>query len=132
MTPAHLLTVQDVLRQALPIGTRIVAGREGLSRTVAWPSVLQTRAPAFPDLEGRELALLSLDALHLVSDKLTLVGLITELADAEVAAIGVIGPIDDHSADVADARGIPLLSMPVTAVLRQVERDVARALVDSA
>lgn len=132
MTPARLLTVQDVLRQALPIGTRIIAGREGLGRPVAWPSVLQTRAPAFPDLEGRELALLSLDALHLVSDKLTLVSLVTELADADVAAIGVIGTIDDHSADVADARGIPLLSIPTTAVLRQVERDVARALVDSA
>src|SRR5579859_3162213 len=95
MTPAHTLTVQDVLRRALPIGTRIVAGREGLNRPVAWPSVLQTRAPAFPDLEGRELALLSLDALHLVSDKLTLTDLITELAGADVAAIGVIGSIDE-------------------------------------
>ncbi|MHB8625152.1 MAG: PucR family transcriptional regulator [Aggregatilineales bacterium] len=130
MTPAHSLTVQDVLRLTLPIGTRIVAGREGLNRPVAWPSVLQTRPPAFPDLEGRELALLSLDALHLVSDKLTLADLVAELADADVAGIGVIGAIDDRAADIADIHAIPLLNLPINAVLRQIERDVVRALAD--
>lgn len=122
-------SVRDLLREALPIGTRVIAGQNALDRPVTWTSVLHTRAPAFTSLEGNELALLSIDALHLLSDKLTLADLIAELAGVDVAAIGVLGTIDSRARLIADDRQIPLLSLPAGSSLRQVERDVVKALV---
>src|SRR5579859_5185031 len=122
MSTSRHQTVRDLLRSALPMGTRVIAGHKGLNRVVTWTSVLQTRPPAFPDLEGRELALLSIDALHLLSDKLTLAELITDLAESDVAAVGVVGPIDAHAEEAADARAIPLMSLPSGTPLRQIER----------
>jgi PucR family transcriptional regulator, purine catabolism regulatory protein len=122
-------TIRDLLRNALPMGTRIVAGHKGLNRTVTWTSVLHTRPPAFPSLEGRELALLSIDALHLLNDKLTLSDIVNDLAQMEVAAIGVLGGIDAHARTAADEAGIPLLALPVGSSLRHVERDIVKVLV---
>jgi purine catabolism regulator len=122
-------TVRDLLRSALPMGTRIVAGQNGLSHVVTWTSVLHTRPPAFPSLEGRELALLSLEALHLLNEKLTLAELINDLAGMEVAAIGVVGNIDYNARAIADDLNIPLLNLPGGTSLRHVERDIVKVLV---
>ncbi len=122
-------TVRDLLRSALPMGTRIVAGHKGLNRIVTWTSVLHTRPPAFPSLEGRELALLSIDALHLLNDKLTLTDIINDLAQMEVSAIGVVGVVDARACAAADEHGIPLLNLPIGTSLRHVERDVVKVLV---
>src|SRR5436190_14788012 len=103
-------TVRDLLRSALPMGTRVVSGQKGLERVVTWTSVLHTRPPAFPSLEGHELALLSIDALHLLNDKLTLAEIINELAGVEVAAIGVVGSIDSKACAAAESHMIPLLN----------------------
>ncbi|MBX3065841.1 MAG: helix-turn-helix domain-containing protein [Anaerolineae bacterium] len=129
MTAQRTQTVRDLLRSALPMGTRIVAGGKGLNRIVTWTSVLHTRPPAFPSLEGRELALLSIDALHLLSDKLTLADIINDLAQVDVAAVGVIGSIDNRARLAAEENAIPLLNLPQGTSLRQVERDVVKVLV---
>ncbi len=122
-------TIRDLLRSALPMGTRIVAGQKGLSRVVTWTSVLHTRPPAFPTLEGHELALLSIDALHLLNDKLTLADIVNDLAQMEVAAIGVVGNIDARARAAAEEHTIPLLNLPPGTSLRHVERDVVKVLV---
>ncbi len=127
-TPRHQ-TVRDLLRTVLPMGTHVAAGQKGLDRLVTWTSVLHTRPPAFPSLEGRELALLSIDALHLLNDKLTLADIINDLAEVEVAAIGVVGAIDSKACAAAEAHMIPLLNLPVGASLRHIERDIVKALV---
>lgn len=121
-------TVHDLLRSALPMGTRVVAGHKGLNRSVTWTSVLHTRPPAFPSLEGHELALLSLDALHLLNDKLTLADIVNDLAEMEVAAIGVVGAVDSRARAAAEAHLIPLLNLPTGISLRHVERDVVKLL----
>jgi PucR family transcriptional regulator, purine catabolism regulatory protein len=122
-------TVRDLLRSALPMGTRVIAGQKGLNRIVTWTSVLHTRPPAFPSLEGRELALLSLDALHLLNDKLTLADIVNDLAQMEVSAIGVVGAVDARACAAAEEHVIPLLNLPMGTSLRHVERDVVKALV---
>lgn len=129
MTSQRNQTVRDLLRTALPMGTRVIAGQKGLERAVTWTSVLHTRPPAFPSLEGQDLALLSIDAMHLLNDKLTLSDLVEDLAGMEVAAVGVIGNIDARARAVAQERGIPLLSLPMGCSLRQIERDVIKVLV---
>jgi purine catabolism regulator len=120
--------VRDLLRLALPAGTAIVAGNQGAQRPVTWVHVLNTRPPAFPDLRGGEMTLLSLDAMRLLSDKLTLVGLIRDLAAMEVSAIGVLGEIGRPAQDAANELSVPLLRLPDTAQLRNVERDVVQVL----
>ncbi len=129
MTSLRQQTVRDLLRGALPIGTHITAGHQGLGRVVTWTSVLHTRPPAFPSLEGRELALLSIDALHLLNDKLTLADIVHDLAQMEVAAIGVVGTVDARARVAADECHLPLLNLPPGSSLRQVERDVVKVLV---
>ena len=47
------LTLHDLLRLALPVGTMIVAGQQGAHRPITWVHVLNTRPPAFPHLRGR-------------------------------------------------------------------------------
>jgi PucR family transcriptional regulator, purine catabolism regulatory protein len=121
-------TIHDLLRQALPVGTLLVAGQQALHRPIRWISVLNTRPPAFSDLRGRELALLAVDAMRLLSDKLTLVGLIRELADADVTAIGVQGEITPAARAAADELGIALLWLPDTAALRDIEHQLAQVL----
>jgi PucR family transcriptional regulator, purine catabolism regulatory protein len=128
MASQRTLTVRDLMRTALPIGTRVVAGANGLGRTVSWTSVLHTRPPAFPSLESHELALLSLDALHLLNDKLTLAELISQLVGMEVSAIGVLGNIDGRARAAAESHNLPLLNIPEGLSLRQVERDVVKVL----
>lgn len=123
------ITVLDLLRNALPMGTRVVGGANGLARLVSWTSLLHTRPPAFPSLEGREIALLSLDALHLLNDKLTLTDIVMDLAQMDVSAIGVIGAVDGRARKAADEHSIPLLGLPAGSSLRQIERDVVRVLV---
>ncbi|MBN1680196.1 MAG: helix-turn-helix domain-containing protein [Anaerolineae bacterium] len=121
-------TVHDLLRFALPAGTHILAGRLGLYNPVRWVSLLNTRPPAFPNLGSGDMALLSLNAMHLLSDKLTLVSLMRDLAEMEVTVIGVVGEVGQPARDTADELGIPLLNLPDTVSLRRVESQVAQAL----
>jgi purine catabolism regulator len=129
MSARRQQTVRDLLRTALPIGTHVAAGHEGLERGVTWTAVLHTRPPAFPSLEGRELALLSMDALRLLNDKLTLADIINDLAQMEVAAIGVVGVVDAQARAAADEHTIPLLKLPDGTSFRHIERDVVQAIV---
>ncbi|HML22315.1 MAG TPA: helix-turn-helix domain-containing protein [Aggregatilinea sp.] len=130
--PGHSsITVTDLLRLALPVGTTIVAGHRGIHRPVEWVSVLNTRPPAFPDLVGGEIALLSLDAMHLLSDKLTLPTLVRDLSEMDVSAIGVVGEIGAQAHAMAEEAGIPLLHLPETTLLRNVERQIAQTLMGS-
>jgi purine catabolism regulator len=111
------------------MGTRVVAGRAGLQRPVTWTALLHTRVPAFPSLEGHELALLTIESLHALSDKLTLNDVIHELAALDAAGVGVVGTIDGRARAAADELGLALLNLPESASLRQVERDVVKVLV---
>ncbi len=126
--PSTEITVADLFRLALPAGTTVVAGARGLYRPVTWVSVLNTRPPAFPDLRGGEIALLSLDAMRLLSDKLTLAGLVRDLAEMDIAAISVLGEIGAPAKAAAEAQGLPLLQLPENATLRSIERQIAQIL----
>ncbi len=128
MAAQSKMTIHDLLRLALPVGTAIVAGHKGAHRPITWVHVLNTRPPAFPLLQGGEVALLSLDALHLLSDKLTLVTLVRDLGDMDVAAIGVVGEIGQPAQTAADELGIPLLHLPDTTSLRSIESQIAQVL----
>jgi purine catabolism regulator len=129
-------------------GARLVAGGAGNDRPVTWASAMRARPPAFENLQGGELALVSLATLrmlHAQDETLTLERLIQDLAERGVAAIAVAGllaptapsappPGSPDAADrraatagecaLADALRLPLLALPAGVLLSEVERDV--------
>lgn len=124
------VTVRDVLRLALPIGTTVVAGSAGLSHQVTWVATLRATLPAFADLRGGELALLSVAAAQALDSRLTLANLVRRLATAPVAAVAALGPVTSEDASAAEETHIPLLQLPEESDLREVEREIARLVSD--
>jgi purine catabolism regulator len=124
------IIVRDVLRLALPAGTTVVAGSAGLSHQVSWVAALRATPPAFLNLRGGELALVPVDGIKALDDRLTLAELIERLASVPVAAIAVLGEPSDADRAAADAARLPLLHLPGGASLREVEREVQRLITD--
>jgi purine catabolism regulator len=126
------VSVRDLLRLALPPGTGVAAGASGLGRQVTWVATLRATLPAFAELRGGELALLSVEAARALDSRLTLATLVRRLGQAPVpvagvAALGAIGP-DDIAA--AEEVRLPLLQLPDQADLREVEREITRLVTD--
>ncbi len=79
-------TIEDVYRLALPPATRLLTGREVLSRQVSWACSLRPSPPAFPKLEGNELALIDMDDLRQLDPKMRLERVVRSLESARIAA----------------------------------------------
>ncbi len=124
------VTVRDILRLALPPETSVAAGSAGLAHQVTWAVMMRTKLPAFVDLRGGEIALLSIEAVHALDSRLTLANLIRRLSQAPVAAIAVLGPLAEEDIAAAESIRLPLLHLPDVSDLREVEREVARLISD--
>lgn len=124
------VTVEDVWRGALPKGAELAAGRVGLHREVVWCTGLRARAPAFEPLRGGELVLINIETLPLVDPRLSLPRLIESLAAHGIAAAAVVGPVDADARRLADSHGIPLLVLPTSAQVAEVEQHVLHFIVD--
>lgn len=126
------VTVRDVLRLALPSGTSIVAGSQGLTHQVTWVATLRATLPAFAELRGGELALIGVLAARELDPRLTLATLVRRLAQAPVPVAGVValGPIQPEDATAAEETRLPLLHLPDECDLRDVEREVVRLISD--
>ncbi|HXF61347.1 MAG TPA: helix-turn-helix domain-containing protein [Caldilineaceae bacterium] len=125
-------TIEDVYRLALPPNTELLAGDEYLSRSVSWACSLRPSPPAFPKLDGNELALIDMNDLRRLDPKMRLERVIRGLQDARVAAIAVQGAFHPVAVDAARAGHIPLFRLPDNVPLIQVERAVIRLIVDRA
>lgn len=97
---------------------------------ISWVRRTRVQPPAFLNLEPGELVLISLETLRLVDERLTLARVIESLAGVGVAAIGVQGEIDQAAIEQAEVFALPLLFLPETARLLDVEREVTRLLID--
>jgi purine catabolism regulator len=128
--PHPHVTVEDVWRGALPKDTELVAGAAGSRREVVWCTALRARPPAFTPLRGGELLLINPQVLTAVDARLTLARLLESLAGQAVAGAAVLGRVSPEARKVADAHGLPLLSLPATTLLDQVEQSVLRYIVD--
>lgn len=121
------VTVRDVLRLALPIETTVVAGAAGVNHPITWVATLRATLPAFAELRGGELALLSVSAALALDPRLTLANLVRRLATAPVAAVAVVGPVEAEDISAAEEARLPLLRLPDGSDLREVEREVGAA-----
>jgi purine catabolism regulator len=125
-----VITVEDVIKIALPAGTTLVAGEAGLGREVTWAARIRSAPPAFGHLAGGELVLLPVTVLSELDEQLQLDEAIGHLTERGVAAVAILGPVDKAARDAANAAGLPLLSLPAGADVGALERNAARLISD--
>jgi purine catabolism regulator len=122
------VTLQALLQFALPLGTSIITGNAETS--IHWAITVRAQPPAFPEIYGGELALVSMDILQSYDSRITLADVIEGLANAGITAVAVKGEIAPDAVAVAGDRGISLLALPDEANLTSVERAVNTLIVN--
>jgi purine catabolism regulator len=125
-----MITVEEAIRLALPPGTEVVAGQNGLSREVTWATRLRPTPPAFGHLEGGELVLLPERVLQLLDDRLTLEDVTRHLVSFNVSAIAHLGQVTPGAKAVADEANIPLLVLPAGIDLGRLESDASQLIME--
>ena len=123
-------TLEDIYRLALPQGSRVLFGRKLLGRPVSWACSLRPSPPAFPNLEGEELALIDIEDLRQIDPQMRLDRVINSLHHARISAIGVLGDVPEDAVAVAEENQIPLIALSDSEPLLSVERTVIRLIVD--
>ena len=125
-------TIEDVFRLALPAETTLLVGDEYLDRPVSWACSLRPSPPAFPKLDGNEIALVDMNDLRRLDPQARLDRVVRSLQGARIAAIAVQGFFNPVAIDAARAGRVALFQLPENVPLIQVERAVIRLIVDRA
>jgi purine catabolism regulator len=124
------VTVHDAIRLALPIGTTVLAGAQSLHRLISWPVVARAVAPLFTDLRGNEFALVSIRSLRDIDPPLSLSTLIERLVSVPIAALAVVGNVEEGAIALAEHNGLPLLNLADDVDIRNVDRELQRLVSD--
>ena len=125
-------TIDDVFRLALPAETTLLVGDEFLNRPVSWACSLRPSPPAFPKLDGNELALIDMNDLRRLDPQMRLDRVVRSLHSARIAAIAVQGAFGEVAVEAAQVGRIALFRLPDDVPLIQIERAVIRLIVDRA
>jgi purine catabolism regulator len=125
-----ITTIRDLLRLALPPGSALVTPADGAQQHIGAAATLRATLPAFPQLRGGEIALINVAQARLLDERLTLPTIVRRLAEVPVAAIAVVGPIENDALAVAKASELPLIQLPDHTDLRSLEREIQRLLID--
>ncbi len=138
--PAHggsAVEVAEVLRLVLRPHARVLAGRGGLQRRVGWVTTLRGLPPIFESSGGDEVVLApvaTLDALRALSAEYDLSEIVVSLQATGVAAVVVVSRDAWHCPDAviaaADAHDLPLFHVETTRAAAELERTIARLVVD--
>ncbi len=123
-------TIDDIFRLALPPGTQLLTGAEYLNRPVSWACSLRPSPPAFPKLDGNELALVDMKDLARLDPQLRLERVVRSLRRAQISAMAVAGEISPLAVETAINHELPVFQLPAGSQLMQVERTVIRLIVD--
>src|SRR5581483_12395930 len=96
-----------------------------------WACRMRARLPAFENIQGGELALLTLAQLRRLDE--TLPHLLKSLHSAGVAAVAVGAQsetaLGDEAKNLADQLHLPLILLPATSLLEEIEREVSTFVV---
>ncbi|MGB7341727.1 MAG: helix-turn-helix domain-containing protein [Phototrophicaceae bacterium] len=123
-------TLQALLRFALPLGTNLAAGDADV--LINWAITVRAQPPAFPDVYGGELALVSMDLLRGYDNRISLAEVVQSLADAGVGAVAVDGEVSQTAITVANEKQIALLILPDQSGLPGIERAVNKLILNQA
>lgn len=122
MTERNTATLQALLQYALPLGTSLLIG--SAETTINWAVTVRAQPPAFPEIYGGELALVSMDVLRSYDPRITLAEVIHHLVEVGIAAVAAKDDIPQSTISLAGERGICLLALPEDSSLTSVERAV--------
>ena len=97
-----------------------------MERRVTWATHMRARLPAFESVRGGELALLGLSQLRRVDE--TLPHLLQSLHKEGIAAVAVaaasLEALGNEAPALADQLRLPLILLPLSASLEEIEREV--------
>lgn len=123
-------TLGDVYHLALPPATKLLVGAEFLNRPVSWACSLRPSPPAFPKLDGNELALVDMEDLRRLDPRGRLERVISNLRVAGVSGVAVLGKVSEVAVSAAVESGIALFELPPSVPLIHIERSIIRLIVD--
>jgi purine catabolism regulator len=124
------ITVEDVRKLALPLGTRVVAGDGLMSRPVSWATVIYPDSKtATKSIQRGEIVLLSAPENN--SPRITTdIDVVRWASDMQAAAVILSENASPTAVAEANAFGIPVLILPGGSRVRMVEKAIVSLLVD--
>jgi purine catabolism regulator len=125
-----MITVKDIWRGALPPDTDLLGGGAGLERRVEWATALRTRPPAFEAVKGGEMAFVPTKSIRLLDERLDLTQVMQSFADKGGVAVAVVGDVPASSIALADALLMPLLRLPTSTHVGDVQQSVVRYILE--
>jgi PucR family transcriptional regulator, purine catabolism regulatory protein len=128
MSENNAVSLQALLQFALPLGTNLVAGSP--DTMINWAVTVRAQPPAFPDIYGGELALVSMDVLRSYDSRITLAEVINHLAEAGIHAVAVREEFPSPAITAANDRHVCLLALPDDSSLPGVERAINKLIVN--
>ena len=108
----------------------MAGGADGLWHKVTWVARMLPRPPGFGGFKGGELALLSTSSMKMLDERLTLTELIRRLTEKGVVGVAALGEASREAAALADETHIPLLILPESTNLYEVEQAVTRLIIE--
>ena len=126
-----MITVQELQQQILPVGSELLAGRNGLHREVLWVVTSRSRAPIFESLKGGELVLVSMRSLRTLDEELPLSQLFSWLSEVGVAAAAILGNVSQVGIDTAEELDLPLFVLPEGTNLPELERNITKYIAEN-
>jgi PucR family transcriptional regulator, purine catabolism regulatory protein len=129
-TVTNRITVEDVRKLALPLGTRVVAGDGLLNRQVTWTTVIYPEdSTANKALQRGEMVLMAPHEGHnsrITSD----LDVVRWAFDMHASAVVLSENASPSAIAEANAYGIPVLTLPGGSRVRLVEKAIVSLLVD--
>ncbi len=126
---SSVITVEDVRKQALPLGTRVVTGDGLLNRAATWTTVIYPEDSLHnKPLQAGEMVLVSPAETKLASAHD--VDIIRWASDQRAAAVVFSTPISPNAIAEAKACNMPLLLIPAGNQVRMVEKTIVSLLVN--
>lgn len=123
------ITVEEVRKLALPLGTRVVAGDGLLNRQVTWTTVIYPEDSVSPKAFQRgEIVLLAPREGN--NKAATDVEIVRWASDAQAAAVVLSENASPTAIAEANAYGMPMMALPAGSRIRLVEKAVVSLLVD--
>ncbi len=128
MSENHSATLQALLQFALPLGTQLLAGAP--ETIITWSVMVQAQPPAFPDVYGGELALVSMDVLRSYDSRITLAEVVRGLANVGICAVAASFDSAHAALAVANECNVALLALPDDSSMPRIERAVNTFIVN--
>jgi purine catabolism regulator len=125
-----LVTVSELLRFALPAGSRVLAGTSGLGNPVSWARLLRARPANLGRIETGEVWLLSTAAIQLMGETRAIARLVRDMAQAGVVAFVVPEPVGRDVPAEAEDVGVPLILLPADSSLVEIEKAIVSFVID--